>query len=103
MFSIIRIFTGKRSISHASTVKTNNDILEKVLNDERKFAYITDIPDIEENWLDCKECNWYKSKETILSEGRNFIIKISFERHSDIYRKPTVAGRASRSFLSMRN
>ena len=45
-------------------------ILDKVLTDERSAAYITDIEDINRLWLDCKECNWYKSKQTILTEAR---------------------------------
>ena len=54
-------------------------ILDKVLSDERSTAYVTTIDDINDNWLDCKKCNWFKSKETILSEASlsisNVIIK----------------------------
>ena len=28
------------------------------------------IDDINEWWIDCKECDWYKSEQTILSEAR---------------------------------
>ena len=45
-------------------------VLDKVLSDERTTAYASDIEDINYWWLDCKECNWYKSKRTILSEAR---------------------------------
>ena len=54
-------------------------ILGKVLSDERSTAYVTTIDDINVNWLDCKQCDWFKSKETILSEASlsisNVIIK----------------------------
>ena len=43
-------------------------VMDKVLSDERSFAYVTDIADINDWWLDCKECNWYKSEQSILSE-----------------------------------
>ena len=45
-------------------------VLDKVLNDDRTAAYATTIDDINRKWLDCKECNWYKSKQTIMSEAR---------------------------------
>ena len=45
-------------------------ILAKVLSDERSHAYVTDIDDITDWWLNCKECNWYKSEQSILSEVR---------------------------------
>ena len=45
-------------------------IQDKVLSDERSAAYATDISDINEWWLDCKECDWYKSEQTIFSEAR---------------------------------
>ena len=45
-------------------------VLDKVLSDERATAYVTDIADINYWWLDCKDCDWYKSKQTILSEAR---------------------------------
>ena len=43
-------------------------VLDKVLSDERTTAYASTIEDINKYWLDCKECNWYKSKQTVLSE-----------------------------------
>ena len=44
---------------------------DKVLSDERSTtAYANDIGYINRWWLDCKECNWFKSKQTILSEAR---------------------------------
>ena len=52
-------------------------VLDKVLSDERTTAYATTIYDItfgltvkNSNVSDCKDCNWYKSKQTILSEAR---------------------------------
>ena len=45
-------------------------VLDKVLSDERTTAYASDIEDINYYWSECKECNWYKSKRTILSEAR---------------------------------
>ena len=45
-------------------------INDKVLSDERSTAYATTIGDINIEWSDCKDCDWYKSKQTILSEAR---------------------------------
>ena len=45
-------------------------IREKVLSDERSTAYATNIVDINTRWSDCEDCNWYKSKQIILSEAR---------------------------------
>ena len=50
-------------------------ILDKVLSDERKYAYATTIKDLIINgsrWAICKECNWHKSRDTILMEVRLF-------------------------------
>ena len=44
-------------------------ILDTVLSDDRTTAYATDIWDINEWWLDCKECNWYKSEQTISTQA----------------------------------
>ena len=52
--------------------------LDKVLSDERSSAYATDIQEINRLLLDCKECNWYKSKQMILSEVRLSIQIILF-------------------------
>ena len=46
---------------------------DKVLSDERSAAYATTIDDINRIWLECKECNWYKSKQTLLSEVSKII------------------------------
>ena len=51
-------------------------VLDKVLTDERSAAYVTTISDINRWWLECKECNWYKSKENILSEARLLMLRI---------------------------
>ena len=48
-------------------------ILDKVLSDERSAAYASSINEINRNWLNCKECNWYKSAKTIFSEARLLI------------------------------
>ena len=40
-------------------------VLDKVLSDERSTAYAAAIEDINEFWLECNECDWYKSKQTI--------------------------------------
>ena len=51
-------------------------ILDKVLSDERKYAYATTIKDLIINgsrWAICKECNWHKSRDTILMEVRLFL------------------------------
>ena len=61
---------GKRTFSQESQVQTDKMVLDKVLSDDRTAAYVTSIDDINRRWLDCKECNWYKSKQTILSEVR---------------------------------
>ena len=50
--------------------ETDKMVRDKVLTIERTAAYATDIDDITDYWLDCKECNWFKSEETILSEAR---------------------------------
>ena len=62
--------SGERTVSHDSWGEADKMILDKVLTDERTAAYATTIDDINQWWLDCKECNWYKSKQTILSEAR---------------------------------
>ena len=62
--------SGERTISHDSGGERNKFTLDKVLTDERSAASATTIADINRFWLDCKECNWYKSKQTILSEAR---------------------------------
>ena len=61
---------GHRTVSHNSWFETNKMILDKVLSDERATAYATTIDDINRRWSDCKECDWYKSKQTVLSEAR---------------------------------
>ena len=45
-------------------------IRDKVLSDEKTTAYATTIDDVNYWWSDCKDCNWYKSRQTILSEVR---------------------------------
>ena len=49
---------------------TDRIILDKVLSDERTAAYATTIDDINRRWLNCKDCDWYKSKQTIMSEAK---------------------------------
>ena len=61
---------AKRIFSQDSQAETDKVVLDKVLNDDRTAAYATTIDDINRKWLDCKECNWYKSQQTILSEAR---------------------------------
>ena len=74
MFKLIHIsplsFSGERTFSHDSMNMKNKMIMEKVLSDERTTAYAESINDINNLWLNCKECNWYKSEQTILSEER---------------------------------
>ena len=48
-------------------------VMDKVLSGERSTAYATTINDINNWWLNCEECNWYKSERTILSEVRLLI------------------------------
>ena len=62
--------SGERTISPDSWGEIYKMIEDKVLTDERSAAYASTIDDINGYWLDCKECNWYKSKQTILSEAR---------------------------------
>ena len=69
--------SGKRTVSHDSWAGTDKMILDKVLTEERSAAYATSIDDINLWWLDCKECNWYKSKQTILS-GARLLIKNNY-------------------------
>ena len=59
---------GKRTFSQESQVQTDKMVLDKVLSDDRTAAYVTSIDDINRRWLNCKDCNWYKSKQTIYSE-----------------------------------
>ena len=65
---------GKRTFSPGSWSENGKIVLDKVLSDERTFAYATDPGDIKDWWLNCKECNWYKSDQTIMSEERFFVI-----------------------------
>ena len=62
--------SGERTVSHDSWGETYKFVLDKVLSDERSAAYASTIARINRGWLDCKECNWYKSEQTILSEAR---------------------------------
>ena len=63
-------WSGKRTFSQGTQADTDKVVLDKVLSDERTAAYATSIDEINRQWLDCKECDWYKSKQTIFSEGR---------------------------------
>ena len=75
MFSSQKLFLGHRSItfSHphpkSAVLNQHKMIREKVLNDERKAALATTIQIINEYWLDCKECNWYKA-DAVFNEAR---------------------------------
>ena len=60
---------GEVTHTHDSWAETDKMIQEKVLSDERSTAYLSTIDDINRWWSDCKECDWYKSKKTILSEA----------------------------------
>ena len=59
-----------RTDSPTSLPDTYKMVKNKVLSNERSYAYATTIDDINEWWLDCKECDWYKSEQSILSEAR---------------------------------
>ena len=63
-------FSGMRTVSYNSWIETERTILDKVLSNERSTAFAATINVINSYLLDCKECNWYKSRETILSEAR---------------------------------
>ena len=70
-FRILHIISsGNRTVSHDLSYVTKKMIEDKVLSDERKYAYATTIEEINRDWLDCEECDWYKSEDTILSEAR---------------------------------
>ena len=60
--------TGKRSISHTDWQETRRSVFNQVLTDERTTAFASDIYEMERQFLDCKECNWYKSNEAILRD-----------------------------------
>ena len=62
--------SGTRTVSYDSWRETDKMILDKVLTDERTTAYASTIEDINTWWSDCKDCNWYKSEQNILSEAR---------------------------------
>ena len=67
MFSSQKLFLGQRSStfdhpdSRSAILNRDKMIREKVLNDERKAALATTVQMINDGWLDCKECNWYKA------------------------------------------
>ena len=61
--------SGKRTVSHNKYEEMDKMVLDKVLSDERTTAFVTSILYINNEWLNCKECNWFKSKQTILSEA----------------------------------
>ena len=81
-FNIIHISlitcSGERTVSHDSWGECDQFVLDKVLTDERSAAYVTDIQDINRWWLECKECNWFKSKQTILSEARLLVLNNNY-------------------------
>ena len=62
--------SGSRTVSPDSWAEIDKIILDKVLSDERSTAYASTVDDINHWYLDCKEFNWYKSKQSILSEAR---------------------------------
>ena len=62
--------SGTKPHVESSRHKTKKMIMEKVLSDERTTAHATSISVINSWFLDCKECNWYKSEQNILSEER---------------------------------
>ena len=68
LVDISLITSGVRSFSHTHLGRNYDMVIDKVLSDDRTHAYATTINEINDHWLDCKECNWYKSKQTILSE-----------------------------------
>ena len=71
IFHFIQInCSGKRTVSHNSGAGTRKAVLEKVLSNERTTAYASDIIDIKSKFSDCKDCNWYKSRQTIFREAR---------------------------------
>ena len=61
--------SGKRTFSHDSWGEADKMVLDKVLSDERTTAYVTNIEDITSWWSDCKECNWYKSRQMVVKEA----------------------------------
>ena len=75
MYSFQQLFLGQRSITivHPNPISAvlNQDkmILDKVLNDDRKTALVETVMIINDYWLDCQECNWYKS-EAVFREAR---------------------------------
>ena len=69
-------YSGERTFSYDDWEETDKVIWEKVLSNERKYAYVTSIDDINEWYLEWG--NWYKSKQIILSEVR-ILMKIIIE------------------------
>ena len=65
--------SGMRTISHKSWNDLFKMIPDKVLNKHSTFAYVSTIEHMNRWWLDCKECNWYKSEHTIVSKVRLYI------------------------------
>ena len=68
--SLLMICSGERTVSFDSFSETDKMILDKVLSDDRSVAYVTTINEINYYYLECNECNWYKSKQSFLSEAR---------------------------------
>ena len=62
--------SGKRTVSLSSYWATLEMVETKVLSDERTAAYAETIQHINYFWLNCKECDWYKSEQTVLPEAR---------------------------------
>ena len=71
---IISLITcsGGRTFSLKFWGQTSKMILDKVLSDERTMAFAMTIDHINKYFLDCKECNWFKSEQSILPEARLF-------------------------------
>ena len=69
--------SGERTVTHDSWGESDKMVLDKVLTDERATAYASTIWDINRWWSDCKDCNWYKSEQMILSEARLSIQNIT--------------------------
>ena len=59
-----------KTVSHDHVLKKYKEIWDKVLQEERTWAYATTIDDINTFFAHCEFCSWYKSGDTIVSEAR---------------------------------
>ena len=78
IYNVVVNCSVEKTICHDSWAEADQFVLDKVLTDERATAYASTIEDINTWWLECEECNWFKSKQTILSEARLLVLNNNY-------------------------